>query len=247
MNKKISLILVLLVLLTTSTCRANEAANIESNTPQSDHSVKFMGGLGVGYNTYNSSVVSIGQFSLIPKFAATYRNKKHERLSISLSTFFTAIPLNSSPVSIKGISDDVTIRYLGANLRFGYETPWLPAPWHLQINLGWYYNTTFVTNNRFGYVNAMGPQLFPMVDYQINENSKVGGYLKFSPLSSNGVSLKNSEFNYELAFGTHYMPPGLILEKYKYTINFDFAHLTMKQESIRMFANSSSIGLSLLF
>jgi hypothetical protein len=92
----------------------------------------------------------------------------------------------------------------------------------------------------------MGPQLFPMVDYQINENSKVGGYWKFSPLSSNGVSLKNSEFNYELAFGTYYMFPWFIFEKYKYTINCDFAHLTMKQESLRMFANSSSIGLSLL-
>ena len=131
---------------------------------------------------------------------------------------------------------------MGVNARIGYNTPWLTGNWKLQLNLGWYYNTTFVTNNRFGYVGANGPQFFPAIEYQIDENSSVGGYLKYSPMSS-GFSFLNSSTNYEVAAGAYYMLPGLLFGKYKHTINFDFAHLSIKPDAIRVFSNSTSLGL----
>jgi hypothetical protein len=112
--------------------------------------------------------------------------------------------------------------------------------------LGWYYNTTFVTNNRFGYVGANGPQFFPTVEYTIDENSAVGGYLKFSPMST-GFSFLNSSMNYEAAIGAYYMLPGLLFGKFKHTINLDFAHLSMKPDTIRAYSNSTTLSLGVAF
>ena len=212
----------------------------------SPHAVKFSAGLGLGYNTYNSSVVSIGQYSLIAKGGASYRNANIERFVLSVSTFFTALPLNTSPISIGAIADNITIRYLGVNLRLGYDTPWMTGPWKLQLNFGWYYNTTFVTKSYFGYVNANGPQFFPTIEYSREDGSAIGGYLKFSPISS-GLSFLNSSLNYEVAIGANYMFSGLLFGKFKHTINFDFSQLSMKPDAVRAYANSTSLGLGVLF
>ena len=243
MNKKNSVLgLLFSLIVSLNAFAADEIA------PQDDaqtNKVKFAGGLGLGYNTYNSTLVSISQYSLVAKFGMNYRNKKFERLSLNLNSFFTALPFNTSLIQIGAISDNVSVRYLGVNLRAGYDTPWLTGDWKLQLNLGWYYNTTFVTNDRFGYVNANGPQFFPAVSYTIDENSSVGGYLKFSPMST-GFSFLNSSMNYEVAAGAYYMFPGLLFGKFKHTLNLDFAHLSIKPDAVRAFSNSTTIGLGVL-
>jgi len=248
-TKQIYILVALLALFTTHATLADEIAPEavgKASEAVSPHAVKFTGGLGLGYNTYNSSVVSIGQYSLIAKFGASYRNANIQRFVLSMSTFVTALPLNTSPITIGAISDKVTIRYLGVNLRVGYDTPWMTGPWRLQLNFGWYYNTTFVTKNYFGYVNANGPQFFPTIEYSMEDGSAIGGYLKFSPISS-GLSFLNSSLNYEVAIGANYMFPGLLFGKYKYTVSLDFAQLSMKPDAVRAYANSTSLGLGVLF
>lgn len=215
-------------------------ANIESN-----HKFQYMGELGTAMNSYNSSTTSIFQTSILAKLGVSYRYKNWNRIVFSLGGFYTLIPLNYSDYSFQGSNEKVKIRYLGLNARIGWDTPWLKNQWSMQMNLGWYYNTTFVTNDRFGYVNANGPQLFPVVEYRINPDSKVGGFVKFSPLSV-GFSFLDSEFNYELAAGAYYVFPGMIFEKYKYSVNLDYAHLSIKPNSIRAYSNSTTLGFGIL-
>lgn len=225
--------------------REVEVPGEPAQTARSPSLIRYAGALGLGYNTYNGHLVSLDQFSLVTKFSATYRNANIKRMSLTLNAFITALPFNSTTITVRSSPVDVTFRHLGVNLRLGYDTPWLSAPWKLIVNFGWYYATSIVTNGYFGYVNAGGPQLFPSVSYELNNGGVVSGYLKFSPIL-NGLSFVDNGLNFEGAVGFIYLFPGKLFNK-RYTANLDIAHFTMNVDSARAISNSYTLGMGLIF
>lgn len=115
-----------------------------------------------------------------------------------LSAYFNLLPLTSSFATTQ-------IRFLGLNARVGYRAPWLPSPWALKLQAGWYYLTMIVSTNDRGFASMNGPQLYPSITYTRENGHRIGGYLKYSPMF-NGFSVM-SLGNSEIAAGGSYALP----------------------------------------
>ncbi len=116
-------------------------------------------------------------------------------VDLEANVFFTALPLSTN---LSG----VTVRYLGANVRLGVPIPpILPKPLSLNLMLGWYYITMFVTDNQFGFQNIRGPQIYPELSWIIHLKNDLPlvftTYFKFSPISTSLTTLtfKNRELS----------------------------------------------------
>ena len=182
------------------------------------------------------------------KVSAIARTNAFERWSLGFSGFTTLLPLNSILyVSGAGVAEAISIRFLGLNLRVGYDTSWLPNPWNLQLAAGWYLNTTFVQNNRFGYEWVNGPQLYPQLSYRLDEQRSVGGYLKFSPVMAGPSSVLSLSRNFEVATGLHYLFPVSWIGNRSISIAVDFAHLAIQPDAVRVISNSTSLNLGMQF
>ncbi len=213
---------------------------------EKDHALNYSASMGWVYHTYNSNAVSMAQYSVLTKGSVSYSSPFLPGYTFEWGSFFTALPLNTSRVLVNGNLNDVTIRFLGTNLRAGYETPMLKGYWKLGLNLGWYFNTTFVTQNLFGYESVTGPQFFPMVTYQMGDLSTLRAYFKWSPIVRNISFMRTSE-NYEIASGVSWTFPFDFLGLNQYLLQFDFAHLSLKPNEVRVISNSSSFSLGALF
>ena len=206
----------------------------------------YSASLGWGLNTYNSSAISMAQYSALINASATFHPESNERLSFKLGAFFTALPLSTSRVLLNGSETSVSIRFLGINAGAGYETPWLAENWKLGLKLGWYFNTTFVTQNLFGYESVTGPQFYPTATYRLSEQSLFEAYFKFSPMMENASFMSLSQ-NYEVAAGLQYLFPFDFLGSNQSMLQLDFAHLSVKPSQVRVFSNSSSLSFGVLF
>ncbi|MCM2322971.1 MAG: hypothetical protein NDJ90_06880 [Oligoflexia bacterium] len=84
-----------------------------------------------------------------------------------------------------GGRDGIAARFAGVNLRAGAPVPLFRASgsWSLRLYVGYYYATMFGTEDRFGFRNMHGPQLFPAVSKAFGGGQEAGFYLKFSPVS----------------------------------------------------------------
>ncbi|HAR42908.1 MAG TPA: hypothetical protein DCS07_09815 [Bdellovibrionales bacterium] len=148
---------------------------------------------------------------------------------MGLNTYFTALPLSSS-------TSGVTARYIGINGKVGYQVT-TPDPWKLSLQFGGYFTTMLVTQNRFGFANLMGPQIFPVLRRTLGADS-VSGYFKFSPIGSGFSFMELS--NREIAVGlgwTHRLAGGNVI-----SFNADYATLDLLIENTAI--NSSSFSLS---
>ena len=77
------------------------------------------------------------------------------------------------------------LRFVGLNARAGYVLPGVREPWRVTILGGLYYTTMFVPETNFGFVNLVGPQLFPVFRRAVKGGDSYSGYFKFSPLGKN--------------------------------------------------------------
>lgn len=220
---------------------------VESN-PQAGNqrSLDFKAALGWVYNTYNSNAVSMAQYSVLAKASMDYSLPSFSEYSLQLSSYLTALPLNESRVLVNGVLNDVTIRFFGANFSARYEPTVFKGSWKLGLHLGWYFNTTFVTQNLFGYEAVTGPQLFPTISYRFENQSSLGAYFKWSPMMKDVSFMRISE-NYEIAAGLNWIFPFHLLGMNQYLMQFDFAHLAVKPNQIRVISNSSSFSFGALF
>jgi hypothetical protein len=155
------------------------------------------------------------------------------RWDFEISSYFTVWPL------IKSADQD--LRFLGVNLRAGYTTKWLPNPWVLKVLFGYYYITTFVQGDAFGYKNLMGPAIFPSLVRLLNGNRSIYSYFKFSPVQDRfSLSVRM----YEVAFGGGYTIP--ISNGRTLSVGADLAMLNLPFEDGYTISSSSvSVGVSL--
>jgi hypothetical protein len=134
----------------------------------------------------------------------------------------------------------VKVRFLGLNFKVGYAYP-VTKDLMLGIQTGMYYTTMFVPtvagNEKFGFQNLMGPQLYPVIRYGIGAHS-VSAYMKYSPVGEN--SNIKSLANRELAGGLGWaMPLG---QTRRFSVNLDAADLSLSFEDIVV--KSQSLSLS---
>ena len=150
------------------------------------------------------------------------------------------------PITHSGASQDVTIRFIGVNGRAGYVFQSVPKPWSLSIMGGVYYVAGIAsTVDLGGFVNVMGPQIYPAIRYSRSNGDQVSGYFKFSPLSA-GFSLL-SMANRELATGVSYT-----FTRARLSVLGDYSDLSFyfKPDTsgpIEVHSRSLSLGISRLF
>ena len=148
------------------------------------------------------------------------------------SLYYTLLPITKT--------GNNAVRFLGVNLRFGYVVPFVTEPWRLSVLGGMYYTTMFVTNDRFGFKNLAGPQLFPALKRTFRGGKAIVSYLKFSPIS-NGLSLLSLS-NRELALGGAYLYP--LKNGHSIAFTLDVAIFYFKIRQVEIQSSSISLGLS---
>lgn len=132
------------------------------------------------------------------------------------------------------------VRFLGINARLGYSLIKNPKRWRAGIYFGAYYTTMNVKDNRFGFYDINGPQIFPVVRRVFNQGRSISFYLKFAPLVSNSSLLTFS--SREIATGLEYI--------YNYNggrshgVQLDLSSLVLKLPSQTMRLNTVSLSMS---
>ena len=137
---------------------------------------------------------------------------------------------------------DVSVRFIGLNLRLGYLFPAVKDPWRFAVYGGWYYSTMLASDQTFGYLNISGPQLFPTLRRTFANGHAMTGYLKFSPVS-NALSLMSLSNN-EIAVGLGYLIP---TKKHTYSVNLDYARLSFTAGATALTSSNLTLGGSMSF
>jgi len=152
-------------------------------------------GLGVSLIAFTqSNVQPLNMKALTFKASYGYRFK-NSRLDLGMSSFFTALPLTYS---------EVTIRFFGFNGRVGYAIPGINAPWRISLMAGAYYTTTFA-DAMVGYQHVGGPMFFPVLQRAFAKGAAFAAYFKFSPISDGMQFLDMS--SREIAGGISWSEP----------------------------------------
>jgi hypothetical protein len=141
-------------------------------------------------------------------------------------------------------------QFWGLNLRAGLQTPWLPAPWSLGLFGGFYYASMIVNPPEFGFSGLRGPEVLVTLERMLGAEGdggqKIGGYLKFSPLSQDFGSLSAFMQEREWALGLSYRPgwiPGLIHRPLSLTLDLAQLKLTPFDQGV-VESRSVSLGVS---
>jgi hypothetical protein len=166
-----------------------------TDQPRDERKFTFSVQTGLAINWYSETDQSdFSQVGLVIKGSGSY--KLTDRFDLGINAYYTALPLSSNT------SDQM--RFLGLNARLGYTPTWLATPWKLKFTGAWYYTTTFVTNDNFGFKNMWGPVFSPVLIRQLNGNRMWSTYLRFS-LVSGGIG--NLSASNEVALGGSYSWP----------------------------------------
>ncbi len=155
---------------------------------------------------------------------------------IGASTYGTALTLSSN-------QPNNSVRFVGLNLRLGYNRPAKPSSWSFGVLGGWYYNTMLVGENSFGVKNLSGPQLFPTVIRQFGPGSFMSAYLKFSP-TLNDLKLMPLE-DRELGAGVALTQA--IGKSKQASISFDASNLRENFDTLQVNMTTFSLSFGLGF
>jgi len=137
--------------------------------------------LGVTYVSYTQTGVAPYRGWVVTGAVALSYRLRRPALDFGINTYYTVLPFSEA-------WPNMTMRFFGMNGRVGGRLPWLSEPWTLKLMVGGYFATVFVTNNRYGYANIGGPQIYPMVIRVLSGGHSLSGYLKFSPIMD-GISV----------------------------------------------------------
>lgn len=199
--------------------------------------------VGLGFTILNYTDATRGSFGQTALNAKISGEKPvgHGPWSLGGNAFssFLAISKSSSRYS----------NFFGANIRAGYRVLKIPAPWVVRVYFGFYYATTFGGTENFGYVNLLGPQVFPTVSYLFNNETVAGLYLKYSPVAS-GFKFYTFD-NREFAAGVQYFfapIKGGYLKGKRIGATIDLAWMTVKSVILGTTTfQTTSLGASLKF
>ncbi|MEK7691230.1 MAG: hypothetical protein AAB425_09435, partial [Bdellovibrionota bacterium] len=98
---------------------------------------------------------------------------------------------------------EATVRFIGANVRFGYSPAFIRPPWRFSLLVGAYYTNMLVAlkPRAFGHSHLVYPQLYPILRYAFGERSGAYFYIKYVPINDGfQLSLKDREYAAGLGF-----------------------------------------------
>lgn len=117
------------------------------------------------------------------------------RWDLGFSGYITAFQLTKS--------QDIDVRYIGANARIGFVFTRTKSPWKIALYGGMYYTTMVVQDSAFGFRNMIGPQVYPAVRYKFMNGNSLNFYAKYSPVTGSFSVLTLA--NHEIAGGVSYV------------------------------------------
>ncbi len=187
-------------------------------------------GVGPSYISYTESGLPDRTQIAITAKAAFTRMLFPPHWDFGLSGYYTVMPVSVSP--------EPGIRFLGLNARVGYIVPGIKAPWRFAVMGGYYFTTSMVEGDAYGFKNMAGPQLFPVLSKRINPNTALGGYFKLSPVTSGAEPLAFR--NRELAFGMSFTR--FLKNAKSWNISLDIASFKLNISNIAISSTSYSLG-----
>ncbi|MEN9723832.1 MAG: hypothetical protein RJB38_1818 [Pseudomonadota bacterium] len=209
----------------------------------------FGASLGISHFTYDETPPAGGASTKFSQLGATLKGFYSYRLSntvdLGANLFFTplgfASQLSGSAATAFGVQH-ATVRSLGANVRVGYAFPQVSPPWRISVMTGAYFITMFVSPGVFGFQNLMGPQMFPNIRYQLKSGDSVGGYFKFSPISTSFSVAQLS--NREIAAGLSYRKKlGSSTSRRSIDFSADLSQLKIVIDGAPISTRSTSFGV----
>ena len=189
---------------------------------------------GLGVSSITAKETAIPNYSTIALTAKMSINYLliPRKVDLRVSFFLTALQLTKN--------EEITARYLGVNARVGYILPFVELPWAVSLYGGWYYTTTFVQANAFGYKNLSGPQIYPSVVRAFPNGDALAWYFKFSPVAGSLKLLSMSDR--EIASGLAYIHP--LKNGHVLSGSFDYSDIQLIFNGINSQTDSLTLGAS---
>ena len=217
---------------------SNEAptpTEVETPEPEKKSLFRFNAGAGMTMLSYRQQRVEpFSQYALTIKGSVNHPIIK-DHIEAGFSGFYNAVGFGStSPQGFK-------MRYMGLNARVGYSVIKAPSPYRLNLNVGFYWNTSF---SDIGFGNMMGPQLYPEFSYILNNGHSIHAYGKLSPAFSNDYSISFND-NREIAAGVHYSFP--ITESNRLSVGLDLSQLKLSVDRNWGITNTYSLSAGISF
>lgn len=210
---------------------AGNMTKLESDEPEIPKRRMLDRGIGVTYISYKDQRIP-DLTSISPTAKLTYTKEAWSpEWEFSGGAFFTLFNVTNTA--------EESLRFFGVNARLGYDLPFVRYPWKVKLTGGAYYTTMFVGNEKFGFRNMKGPQLFPVVMRDFGKGRFSYSYLKYAPVTSGFADFGG---NRELAFGGGYKirrNDGTLLG-----FSLDIAHISMVVEEIPISSFSATLGVS---
>lgn len=207
----------------------------ETETPPQKSLFRFNAGAGMTVLSYRQQRVEpFSQYAITIKGSVNHPIIK-DHIDAGFSGFYNAVGFGStSPQGFK-------MRYMGLNARVGYSVIKAPSPYRLNLNVGFYWNTSF---SDIGFGNMMGPQVYPEFAYILNNGHSIHAYGKLSPAFSNTYSISFSE-NREIAAGVHYSFP--ITDSNRLSVGMDVSQLQLSVDDTWGITNTYSLSGGISF
>ncbi|MCM0606043.1 MAG: hypothetical protein KA715_08125 [Xanthomonadaceae bacterium] len=175
----------------------------------------------ITYSESNSSSsftsVSLTEIALTSTLGYAFRigDTRTTRWSGQFLTYITVLPVAATY--------DPPIRFLGLNVRLGYDFMPLGSPWVFSVFTGYYYLGTFVAGSVYGYSQLTGPQFYPAITRNFDRFKSFRMYLKYSPVNGDGGLFAPA--NRELAVGLSYRTT-IGEKRFPLSFNVDISDMT---------------------
>lgn len=157
-------------------------------------------------------------------------------IDMEANVYYTALPLQSNVPATK-------LQFLGSNVRVGLVVPYLPKYMGLTLMGGYYYVSTYVTGNAFGFQNLKGLQIYPELSWLVYLPQQMPlvftTYYKYSPVAPTLRSLTFASREVSTGLNIRFPVGGQNeLPRYAYikaiSVGFNYTHLNPKIQEVRL-------------
>ena len=198
-------------------------------------------GLGTSYLEYEQTDwAPLTQTSITPKLDATYVFPQNE-WSIEASIYCSLLALSKPSLAEGGLG------VLGSDVRVGYEVPVISQSTALYLFGGFYYSTTFGTEN-IGYSGIWGPEVYPALRTTFRNGSSLSVYAKYSPILSDYflLTLDNASLSGGAVYFLKPFKRG-VLKGVPLGFSADITRLSLKIEGGSLTVTTYTLAANLLF
>jgi hypothetical protein len=191
-------------------------------------------GVQLGVSTISfteTGLDNINEISLVTKADLTYTLSPHYS-DIGINAYYTALILTKN--------NETSLQFVGANLRYARTIFGAKTPWQVRLMGGWYFTSTLVDNDAYGYKNVSGPMIFPVLRHTIDQDKSWFIYGKYSPVSS-GFSFSLATGSSEIAGGGGYT--WTIGKSTLASVTLDASKLSLVDTQSGLSVENSTLGL----